>query len=56
LLIDQLYKVADVLNTSPQSLLPSRSEIIGAARSLETESIPDSVHRFAASLRQNGKP
>ena len=51
LLIDQLYKMADVLNTNPQDLLPSRAEIISASRESVDEPIPASVQRFADRIR-----
>jgi transcriptional regulator with XRE-family HTH domain len=47
LLVDQLYKMADVLNTRPQDLLPQPSEIIGASSNeAPQESLPESVHQF----------
>lgn len=52
LLIDQLYKMAEVLNTSPKDLLPSPSEIISSSRNSADEAIPDSVQRFAERVLQ----
>lgn len=50
-LVDQLYKMADVLNTRPQDLLPQPSEIIGTSTvSSAEEPLPESVHRFVAKV------
>ena len=55
LLIDQLYKMADVLNMKPQDLLPLPGEIIGASKSAASDTaIPPSVHRFAERVRSRG--
>jgi transcriptional regulator with XRE-family HTH domain len=52
LLVDQLYKMAEVLNTKPQDLLPAPVDIVSAsARSKAPEAIPESVHRFAEKVR-----
>jgi transcriptional regulator with XRE-family HTH domain len=52
LLVDQLYKVAEVLNTQPRDLLPAPTEVVAAAANNGSEAIPESVHRFAQKLRQ----
>jgi len=53
LLVDQLYKMAEVLNTKPQDLLPLPAEIVSASvKSAAAENaIPESVHRFAEKVR-----
>lgn len=53
LLVDQLYKMAEVLNAQPQDLLPGTSEIVSASikNSAADEPIPDSVHRFVEKVR-----
>ena len=56
LLIDQLYKMAEVLNAKPQDLLPQPSELVSASkRQTPEEPIPESVHRFAERIRLRGK-
>jgi len=53
LLVDQLYKVAEVLNTQPRDLLPAPTEVVAAAvKSDGGDAIPESVHRFAQKLHQ----
>jgi transcriptional regulator with XRE-family HTH domain len=54
LLVDQLYKVAEVLNTLPRDLLPGPTEMVAAAAANNDarEAIPESVHRFAQKLHQ----
>lgn len=51
LLVDQLYKMADVLNTKPHDLLPQPSEIIGtSSNAAPQEPLPESVHRFVTKV------
>lgn len=53
LLVDQLYKVAEVLNTQPRDLLPAPTELVGAGPKINVhEAIPESVHRFAQKVHQ----
>jgi transcriptional regulator with XRE-family HTH domain len=56
LLIDQLYKMAEVLNSKPQDLLPQPSEVVKASKAqIPDEPIPESVHRFAERIRLRAK-
>lgn len=56
LLVDQLYKMAEVLNTRPQDLLPLPGEIIGSRAAPNAEPVvPESVQRFAAKVAHRKK-
>lgn len=54
LLVDQLYKMADVLETSPRDLLPGPEEII-SAKVARDEPMPESVNRFIEKVRGRKK-